>query len=136
VQQTVGEGRIIWIGVPKGLGLDGRTTPLISLVMLHLRQGLLPVEVRGDVQYSLNRNETGWVVTLFNNRGNYKSQHGLGIPRREEVAAVTLSTDLGITGATEWTQEQPVEVKADAGRRSVSLDVPAGGVRIVHLAVP
>lgn len=136
VQRTVGEGRIIWIGVPKGLGLDGRATPVLSKVMLHLRQALLPVEVRGDVQYSLNRNETGWVVTLFNNRGNYKPQHGLGIPRRDEVAAVTLTTGLAVTGGTEWTQDQAVEVKADGDRRSILLDVPAGGIRVVHLAVP
>ena len=77
-----------------------------------------------------------WVVTLFNNRGNYKPQHGLGIPRREEVAAVTLTTGLPLTGAAEWTQDHPLEVKADGDRRIVSLDVPAGGIRIVHLAVP
>ncbi|CAN5453479.1 hypothetical protein BH18ACI2_BH18ACI2_29400 [soil metagenome] len=70
VQSTVGQGKIIWIGVPKGLGLDNRATPLMSKIMLHLRQGLLPVEVRGDVEYSVNRNDTGWIVTLFNNRGN------------------------------------------------------------------
>ncbi len=50
--------------------------------------------MRGDVEYSLNRNETGWVVTLLNNPGNYKPQHGLGIPRREEGATVTLTTSL------------------------------------------
>ncbi len=136
ISRPVGEGKIIWIGIPKGLGLDDRATPVLSKVMLHLRQGLLPVEVRGDVEYSLNRNETGWVVTLFNNRGNYKPQHGLGIPRREEGATVTLATSLQVTGATEWTEDTPLEVKADGGSRSVTVAVPAGGIRIVHLAAP
>lgn len=136
VRQEVGAGKIIWIGVPHGLGLDDRATPLLSMVMLHVRQGLLPIDVRGDVGYALNRNATGWVVTIFNNRGNYKPQHGLGIPRRAENSAVTLYTALGITGATEWTHGEALKVRTEGGSRVVSLDVPAGGVRIVHLAVP
>ncbi len=136
VQRTVGRGKIIWIGIPKGLGLDDRATPLLSKVMLHLRQGLLPVEVRGDVEYSLNRNQSGWIVTLFNNRGNYKSQHGLGIPRREESAAVTITTNLGVTQATEWTEEAALPLKSDGASRTLSLEIPAGSIRIIHLATP
>lgn len=136
VQRSVGNGKLIWIGIPKGLGLDDRATPLLSKIMLHLRAGLLPVEVRGEVEYSLNRNQTGWVVTLFNNRGNYKSQHGLGIPRREESAAVKITTNLGLTTATEWTEEAKLEVKTESSSRSVSLEVPAGSIRIIHLATP
>ena len=136
IQRTVGKGKLIWIGIPKGLGLDDRAVPVMSKVMLHLRAGLLPVEVSGEVEYSLNRNQTGWVVTLFNNRGNYKPQHGLGIPRREESAAVTISTSLGVTAATEWTEEAELEVKEEGASRSISLEVPAGSIRIVQLAAP
>ncbi|HEV7402786.1 MAG TPA: hypothetical protein VGO11_07675 [Chthoniobacteraceae bacterium] len=136
VQRAFGKGKLIWIGVPKGLGLDDRATPLMSKIMLHLRAGLLPVEVQGEVEYSLNRNATGWVVTLFNNRGNYKPQHGLGIPRREESAGVTISTNFGVTAATEWTEEAKLEVNAEGSSRRVSLEVPAGSIRIVHLATP
>jgi hypothetical protein len=136
VQRAIGKGKLIWIGIPKGLGLDDRATPLMSKVMQHVRAGLLPVEVRGEVEYSLNRNQTGWVVTLFNNRGNYKPQHGLGIPRREENTAVTISTGLGVTAAQEWTEEAKVEVKTEGATRSVSLEVPAGSIRIIHLLAP
>jgi hypothetical protein len=92
--------------------------------------------VRGDVEYFINRNDTGWVVTLFNNRGNYKSQHGLGIPRRQEIASVTLSTALTATKAAEWIEDKPLDLKAAGTQRSVSLEIPAGEIRIVHLTTP
>ena len=136
VQRSIGQGKIIWVGIPKGLGLDERATPVLSEVMLHLRAGLLPVEVHGEVEYSLNRNQTGWVVTLFNNRGNYKPQHGLGIPRREESAAVTITTSLPVTRASEWTEEATLPVKSEGAVRSAAFEVPAGSIRIIHLAAP
>jgi hypothetical protein len=134
VERTLGRGHIVWIGIPKGLGLDDRATPALSEVMLHLREGLLPITVTGDVKYSLNRNDTGWVVTLMNNRGNYKPEHGLGIPHRDEIAHVTLSTALPVTKATEWIGEQDLPVSNAGGQRTVTLDVAAGDIRIVHLA--
>lgn len=137
IERKLGDGKLIWVGIPKGLGLDDRATPLLSKIMLHLRAGSLPVEVEGDVEYSLNRNTTGWVVTLFNNRGNYKPQHGLGIPRREEKSAVTISTPMTVTAATEWTEDAPLTpTLADGVTYRVSLEVPAGSIRIIHLTTP
>jgi len=136
VQRALGKGKIIWIGIPKGLGLDDRATPLLSKVMLQLRQGLLPIEVKGDVEYSINRNATGWVVTLMNNRGNYKSQHGLGIPRREESASVTITGPAIVDGrrVVEWTENAPVAIGPEKGSTgSLLLEVPAGDIRIIHI---
>jgi hypothetical protein len=49
---------------------------------------------------------------------------------------VTISTGLGVTAAQEWTEEAKVEVKTEGATRSVSLEVPAGSIRIIHLLAP
>jgi len=137
VQRTIGKGSIIWIGIPKGLGLDNRATPVMSKVMLHLRQGLLPVTVRGEVDYALNRNATGWVITLMNNRGNYKSQHGLGIPRREESAVVNITGPAIVAGRTanEWTENMPLTITpGSGGPAQLQMEIPAGAIRVIHVA--
>ena len=101
--------------------------------MIHLTQGLLPIKVTGDVQYLINRNQNGWIVTLINNRGNYKPQQGLAEPRREEIAPVRLIPRVPVQAATMWQGDGQELLRRAAGEtQSFEITLPAGGIRIIE----
>jgi phage terminase large subunit-like protein len=120
--------------VPDLLGLDERLTPAAAHLFTHLFAEASPVRVEGDVQRLFNRTERGWLVTLINNRGVYKSQQGLAQVDRNASVEVTLS--LGgktIQGAREWTLDAPLEVGRAAGASRLKIKVPPGDVKIVEI---
>jgi hypothetical protein len=130
----VGRGRIVFFTIPDMLGLDERLVPAAAHVLAHLAADATPVRVRGDVEYLLNRNARGWVVTLINNRGVYKPQQGLAQVNRSESAEVTLEGDGALfKHATEWTTRAELKITNGARGGSVTLSVPPGGVRLVEL---
>ncbi|MDQ3919179.1 MAG: hypothetical protein M3348_11950, partial [Acidobacteriota bacterium] len=128
----VGRGRVVYCAVPDLLGLDERLVPAAAHMLAHLLADAAPVAVRGDVEYLVNRNARGWVVTLINNRGVYKPQQGLAEVRRDEAADVTLELS-SVARADEWTDDEELPVKHETGRDSATLRVPPGGVRVVEL---
>jgi hypothetical protein len=137
----VGRGRVVFVAVPDMLGLDERLVPAAAHVLTHLLADATPVRVRGEVEYLVNRNSRGWVVTLINNRGVYKPQQGLAQVNRSEWAQVWLSFEgAHIKSAEEWTENAPLVIYGDrpdtnSGGEplSVILSVPPGGVRIVEM---
>jgi hypothetical protein len=128
----LGRGRVVFCAVPDLLGLDERLVPAAAHMLEHLLADATPVAVRGDVEYLVNRNERGWVVTLFNNRGVYKPQQGLAEVKRDEYEDVSLSLG-GLARADEWTTDEELPVRHDGGADVVRLRVPPGGVRVVEL---
>jgi hypothetical protein len=130
----VGRGRVVFCAVPDMLGLDERLVPAAAHMLAHLAASATPVRVEGDIEYLVNRNERGWVVTLINNRGVYKPQQGLARIERGETADVTLEFDSSnIARASEWTNDEELKIKRVGSNDVVSLEVPPGGVRIVEL---
>ena len=130
----VGRGRVVFCAVPDLLGLDERLVPAAAHLLAHLAADATPVRVRGEVEYLVNRNSRGWVVTLINNRGVYKPQQGLARVDRSEYAEVTLTGDgAPFKRASEWTTGAELKVVPGAQGGSVSLSVPPGGVRVVEL---
>jgi hypothetical protein len=100
-------------------------------LLAHLTANVTPVKVEGDVEYLINRNSHGWVVTLFNDNGVFKPQQGLAQVDRSAIANVVLSLRAGkISSATEWTSDQPLSLRND----SVNIIIPAGGIAVVELA--
>ncbi|HEV8605030.1 MAG TPA: hypothetical protein VGQ99_06670 [Tepidisphaeraceae bacterium] len=129
-----GEGQIVWVSVPLGLGIDQRPVPVLGLLMQRLVKGLLPVKVSGEVEWVLNKlDDSGWAVTLLNNRGVIKPQHGVLPTEHGERISVVVTTAVSVTKATEWIAGSDVQVKQDGARSQVTVEVPAGGVRIVEL---
>jgi hypothetical protein len=128
-----GQGRLVVLSVPLGLGIDGAAVPLVGLVLAHARQGLLPVEVQGEVEWLLNRTEKGWVVTLLNPAGPTRLQHGVGPTDYRQARPVVIRTAKPATGAAEWFTESPLQPTAAGGGSELRLTVPAGGVRIVEI---
>jgi hypothetical protein len=130
----VGRGRVIFVALPDLLGEDERITPFAAHLLAHLAAEATPVKVEGDVEYLVNRNARGWVVTLFNDNGVFKPQQGLSQVDRNANVSVTISLRGGISRAMEWTTNQDVAVKRKAGASdSVTLNIAAGGIAVVEM---
>ncbi len=130
----VGRGRVVYVAVPDFLGLDERLIPAATHVLAHLLADVTPVKVEGNVEYLVNRNARGWVVTLINNRGVYKPQQGLAQVNRTESENVWLELDASdITSANEWTTDAKLNVVCQPHSCRTLVEVPSGGVRIVEL---
>ncbi len=128
-----GKGRLVFLSIPRGLGIDQAATPLVALVLAHARQGLLPVEARGDVEWLLNRTERGWILVLLNPAGNHRLQHGVGPTDYSQKRAVHIRTAQPVSSATEWFTGATLDTSRDGDQNVVQLVVPAGAVRIVEL---
>lgn len=128
-----GKGRLIFLSVPLGLGVDTRATPLVALTLAGVRQGLLPVEVEGEVEWLLNRTAKGWIVTLLNPGGSNKPQHGVVPTDHTQSRAVKIRGEAKWSKATEWFEEAALKVETVQQGSTVEITVPAGGVRIVEI---
>ena len=125
-----GNGRLILLSVPRGLGIDRTAHPVLARLFAHLTSGLTPVAVRGDVEWMLNRTKTGWLVGLFNPAGQDKPQQGITPTDYRQNRTVTIRTARPTAKVLDWLF--PDEVLT-AREGSLTLTVPAGGVRLVEL---
>jgi hypothetical protein len=125
-----GQGRLIYLSVPHGLTIGRQAHPILPRLFAHLSRGLMPVEVRGDVQWLVNRNATGWMVTMLNPAGQTKPQQGITPTDYRENRKVTIVSHVPISNARDrLLADNPLTVKDG----SVTVEVPAGAVRIVEL---
>jgi len=127
-----GKGRLVYLSIPLGLGVDQSATPAVALLLAYARQGLTPVEVQGDVEWLLNRTAKGWIVTLLNPYGNAKPQHGIVPTDRTQARTVKITADK-IGGATEWLSGEKLAVTREGKTSVATITVPAAGVRVVEL---
>jgi hypothetical protein len=128
-----GQGRLILLGISRGLGVDRQASPIVARLIAHLSRGLMPVEVRGRVEWMVNQTEQGYLVTIINPAGQNKPQQGI-VPtdyRANQEATIVTSVPikkaeflLGDTTPPSIGKEQPSQIR---------LTIPAGGVRIVSL---
>jgi hypothetical protein len=125
-----GNGRLIYLSVPRGLGIDKGIHPVFPRLLAHLSRGLMPVEVAGRVEWLVNRTKTGWCVTLMNPAGQDKPQHGITPTDYRRNQQVVIRSHVPITTAKDRLLPEDV-VKVENGE--VKLEVPAGGVRIIEL---
>jgi hypothetical protein len=133
----VGRGKLIFVAVPDLLGEDERLTPFAAHLLAHLATDATPIHVDGDIEYLVNRNSRGWVVTLFNDNGVFKPQQGLAQVDRKAVVAVTLSLrGKQIAQASDWTTGKQLEIVSHNGESSIRISIPAGGIAIVELQTP
>jgi hypothetical protein len=125
-----GNGRLIYLAVPYGMGIDRRAVPVLARLFAHLTRGLMPVEVQGGVEWLVNRTETGWAVTLMNPAGQVKPQQGILPTDYRENRPVRIASRAAIRAARDRLMpDEKLEVKDNA----VQCEVPAGGVRIIEL---
>ena len=127
----IGRGEVILVALPDLLGEDERITPFAAHLIAHLAADATPIRVEGDVEYLVNRNSRGWVVTIFNDNGVFKPQQGLAQIDRSAVATAQLSLrGEKLSRAVDWISEKALNVTAS---QSISIKIPAGGIAIVEL---
>jgi hypothetical protein len=130
----LGRGKVILVAVRDLLGEDERLPAFVAHLLVHLAAGATPIQVAGDVEYMVNRNSTGWVVTLFNDNGVFKPQQGLAQVDRSASVEVTLSLrDSPIISASEWTADQPLSVRKQSTGDVVNLKISPGSIAVVQL---
>lgn len=125
-----GAGRLIYLAVPRSLGIDQSAHPVLPRLFAHLTRGQMPVEVQGDVEWLVNRSQTGWLITLLNPAGQDKPQQGITPTDYRQNRPVTITSHLPVTTARDRLLPDD-RLTVEGGR--VKLEVPAGGVRIVEL---
>jgi hypothetical protein len=91
-----------------------------------------PVQVRGDVEYLINRTSTSWIITLLNNNGVFKPQQGLAqVDRNAYVTANISLRGQPVATAVDWITDKPVDVQRGSNQLSVS--IAPGGVAIIEV---
>jgi len=96
-------------------------------LMQELSSRILPVEIKGNIQYQVNRNRNGWVVSLFNNYGSGMVRTWDDPQKKagpEYTAEITVTPKFPYKSVREWF----------TGERKLSLSVPPGEVRILEIA--
>jgi hypothetical protein len=131
-----GKGRLVFLSVPRGLGIDEAATPLVGLVLTHARQGLLPLDVEGEVEWLLNRTSTGWLLTLLNPAGNNRSQHGIAATHYGSARGVTIRMAGLANQAADWFTGTTLEARTEQGRSVFRFALPAGSLRVVDIEMP
>ena len=127
----IGKGKVIFVAVRDLLGEDERMLPLAAHVLSHVFVNAAPVKVSGDVEYLINRNSSGWVITMLNNNGVFKPQQGMAQVDRNAYVNATISVPGSqILSAIEWTNEQALQV--DSGK-PVTVQIAPGGVAVLEL---
>ena len=133
-----GKGRVI-VTAPDYLKETGSKTNMLKLfshLMRHLNSELLPIAVEGNVEYLVNRNKNGWVVTLINNEGIYKYPGKKEIFKSEEnvAAKITLKRNAAakVSKVNEWITGKNLNAVTSPQGTKVTLTVPAGDVRIIE----
>jgi hypothetical protein len=126
----VGKGNVVFTALPDLLGEDERITPFAAHLLAHVFADAVPLQITGDVEYLINRTANGWVVTMLNNNGVFKTQQGMAqVDRNAYVTATIGLTGQQILGASDWISE--TSLKVEGGR--VSISIAPGGVAVVEL---
>ena len=122
----VGKGSVILSALPDLLGEDERMTPFAAHMLAHIFTDATPVKVTGDVEYLINRGSNGWIVTLLNNNGVFKTQQGMAQVDRSAYVNVTISLrNAKIQSAIDWITDRALNPE--------SIRISAGGVAVVEI---
>jgi hypothetical protein len=125
-----GKGNVVFAGVPDLLGEDERMTPFAAHMMAHVFADAVPVKVTGDAEYLVNRTANGWVVTMLNNNGVFKTQQGMAQVDRGAYVDVTIALkNKQIQSANEWTSDTPLKVEGG----NISVRIAPGGLAVVEI---
>jgi hypothetical protein len=124
----VGKGTVILSALPDLLGEDERMTPFVAHLLTHIFADATPVKVTGDVEYLVNRNANGWIVTLINNNGVFKTQQGMAQVDRNAYVNVTISLrNEKIQSATDWITDRALNPE--------NIRIAPGGVAVIEIRV-
>jgi len=120
----------------KPKGSKNKMLNLFSHLMRRLTDELLPFSLQGDVEYLINKNARGWVVTLVNNEGVYKYPGRKEIIKPEEAQKATVTFKGKAPDVLEWTTNERLKSEIRDGATIVKVTVPSGEIRILEFRLP
>lgn len=122
--------------VPDVLGklVCGKRFPFVDYFLRNIVDEVLPLAVKGDIEYGLNRLPNGWLIYLINNKGVTKFTNREQALDRSKTARVEVSLK-GLRAATitELRGDQPIAYHQNSHRFAV--DVAPGDVRVLKITV-
>lgn len=120
-----GKGKVIVYGP------DNKVEELKTILPALLRD-LLPVTVDSDVEYIVNHNENGVVVTLINNNGVIKDWNKDAVydPAGERTVTVTYTGEGRVKAANEWITDAPL-----AANKVQTVKIPSGDVAVIEFVI-
>jgi len=128
-RKSLSNGGVEW-------GLDqlkkGKKLPLVELLMRQIVREVLPIEVKGDIEYGLNKVADGWWVYLINNKGVIKFARTA--EKLDPAATAKIEVDmrsLPVVGVRELCEEK--DIAWDKSKNSFSINVGPGDIRIVGI---
>jgi hypothetical protein len=125
-----GEGRIIVLSIPHGMTISRQASPVLARLVAHATRELLPFDVRGEVEWLINKTDAGWNVTLLNPAGQAKPQHGITPTDYRENRSVEIVCRTPVKTARDRLAPSDTLSLAEG---VLKLEVPAGGLRIIAL---
>jgi hypothetical protein len=124
----VGRGTVVLSALPDLLGVDERMTPFAAHMLAHVFADATPVKITGDVEYLINRTAKGWIVTLLNNNGVFKTQQGMAQVDRSAYVNVTIALrNAKIQSATDWITDRALNPV------NLTSQIAPGGVSVIEL---
>ena len=136
-----GKGRVI-LSAPSYLQATGlphyRMLKLFSYLMEKVKEELVPFSWDGWIECLINRNKTGWIVTLINNEGVIKNEsfYKKEYIRSDKVQKVTLTFKSDkVKEINEWTEEKVLTGLKGYGETKVKITIPPGEIRIVEFVL-
>lgn len=102
-------------------------------LMEHLTAGLLPFQIDGDIEYTVNRNEDSWLITLLNNRGVYKLPNDPAVFDLRQTQTVHITLNKKPTKVADWLSSKTITTKKVGNQWQLRLDILPGDLRIVQI---
>jgi hypothetical protein len=103
----VGKGQVILTTPSYLVGQDGAPLPYLARLLLQVTSGLLPVQIQGNCQHSVNLHPGGYVVVLSHNEGLVKSSHGPAKINPKQTTEITLRMKETPLKTQDWLGEEP-----------------------------
>ena len=130
-----GKGRVIVATVdylvPKKDFVQGKDYPLPAYFLSQIVKDVLPLEVKGDIEYGLNKLDDGWQLYLINNKGVTKFVDKIQSVDPSKTAKVEVNLkDLKVTAVTELREQKAIALDKN---NSFTIEVPPGDVKVVKI---
>ncbi len=114
--------------------MKSREHPLVQILMRQIVKDVLPVEVKGDIEYGLNKVSDGWWVYLINNKGVTKFTRTPEKVDDSETANVTIDMrSLAVAKVQELRAGD--ELDWDRAKNTVTVNVAPGDIKVVKITL-
>ncbi len=106
--------------------------PFVEYFLSQFAHETLPVEIKGDIQYGMNKLDDGWIVYLINNKGVTKFTNKAQSLDMSKIARVEVFLrNIKAETITELSGQKTVPKEHRSN--SFTIDVPPGDVRIIKI---